>query len=68
MVTVRLEREFEKKLEALAKQTGRSKGYCARQAIREFLEDREDYLRGIAVLKRREPVITLEELESRLGG
>jgi Mn-dependent DtxR family transcriptional regulator len=32
-----------------------------------YLEDREDYLKGIAALERREPTITLEELERRLG-
>jgi RHH-type rel operon transcriptional repressor/antitoxin RelB len=66
MLPIRLERELEDKLESLAKETGRSKSYYARQAIRQYLEDREDYLRGIAVLERREPTITLEELELRL--
>ena len=59
--------ELEEKLESLAKETGRSKSYYAREAIRQFLEDREDYLKGIAALERREPTITLEELERRLG-
>jgi len=55
------------KLRVLARKTGRSKSYYAREAIRQYLEDREDYLKGIAVLERREPTITLEELERRLG-
>lgn len=38
-----------------------------REAIRRFLEDREDYLLGITVIEREEPTITLEELEQRLG-
>ena len=67
MLGIRLEPELEEKLESLAKETGRSKSYYARQAIRQFLEDREDYLKGIAALERREPTITLEELERRLG-
>jgi len=67
MLGIRLEPELEKKLESLARQTGRSKSYYARQAIRQFLEDREDYLKGVAALERREPTITLEELEKRLG-
>jgi len=67
MLGSRLEPELEKKLESLARQTGRSKSYYARQAIRQFLEDREDYLKGVAALERREPTITLEELEKRLG-
>jgi RHH-type transcriptional regulator, rel operon repressor / antitoxin RelB len=67
MLGIRLEPELEEKLESLAKETGRSKSYYARAAIRQFLEDREDYLKGIAALERREPTITLEELERRLG-
>ena len=38
-----------------------------REAIRQFLEDREDYLRGLAVLERHESTISLTELERRLG-
>jgi RHH-type rel operon transcriptional repressor/antitoxin RelB len=67
MLGIRLEPDLEEKLESLSKETGRSKSYYAREAIRQFLEDREDYLRGIAALERREPTITLEELERRLG-
>jgi RHH-type transcriptional regulator, rel operon repressor / antitoxin RelB len=64
---IRLEPELDAKLERLAKKTGRSKSYYAREAIRQFLEDREDYLLGLAVLERKEPIISLEELERRLG-
>ncbi len=67
MLGIRLEPELEERLERLAKKTGRSKSYYAREAIRQFLEDREDYLLGIAVLERQEPTISLEELERRLG-
>jgi RHH-type rel operon transcriptional repressor/antitoxin RelB len=67
MLGIRLEPELEEKLESLARETGRSKSYYAREAIRQYLEDREDYLKGIAALERREPTITLEELERRLG-
>ncbi len=67
MLGIRLEPELEKKLESLARETGRSKSYYAREAIRQYLEDREDYLKGIAVLERREPTITLAELERRLS-
>ena len=67
MLGIRLEPELEEKLESFARETGCSKSYYAREAIRQYLEDREDYLRGIAALERREPTITLEELERRLG-
>jgi predicted DNA-binding protein len=55
MLGIRLEPELEDKLESLARETGRSKSYY------------EDYLKGIAALERREPTITLDELERRLG-
>jgi RHH-type transcriptional regulator, rel operon repressor / antitoxin RelB len=67
MLGIRLEPELEEKLESLAKETGRSKSYYAREAIRQFIEDREDYLKGIAALERQEPAISLDELERRLG-
>jgi RHH-type transcriptional regulator, rel operon repressor / antitoxin RelB len=67
MLTIRLEPELEKKLDSLSEETGRSKTYYAREAIRQYLEDREDSLKAIAALKRREPTVTLEELERRLS-
>lgn len=67
MLGIRLEPELEQRLEELARETGRSKSYYAKQAIREFLDDREDYLLGIAALERNEPRISLEELERELG-
>ncbi|MGH9556069.1 MAG: type II toxin-antitoxin system RelB family antitoxin [Terriglobales bacterium] len=67
MLGIRLDPELEAKLESLARETGRSKSYYARLAIRQFLEEREDYLKAIAVLERNEPTVTLDELERRLG-
>lgn len=67
MLGVRLEAELEARLERLAKQTGRSKSYYAKLAIQQFLEDREDYLLGIAALERNEPRISLDDLERELG-
>jgi hypothetical protein len=37
------------------------------EATGQYLEDREDYRKALAVLERHEPTITLEELERRLG-
>ena len=67
MLGIRLGPELEKRLERLAKQTGRSKSCNAKLAIRQFLEDREDYLLGIAALERKERRISLEELEREPG-
>jgi RHH-type rel operon transcriptional repressor/antitoxin RelB len=52
MLTVRLPEEIEARLQALAKATGRSKSYYARQAIVEKLEEMEDAYLGAAVLER----------------
>ena len=66
MLGIRLDPELESRLERLAKDTGRTKSYYAKLAIKQFLEDREDYLRGIAALERNEPRISLEDLEREL--
>ena len=66
MLGIKLEPELESRLERLAKETGRSKTYYAKLAIKQFLEDREDYLRGIAALERNEPRISLAQLEREL--
>jgi len=42
MLAIRLPAEIESRLEALAKATGRSKTYYARQAILEHLDELED--------------------------
>lgn len=67
MLGIRLEPELEKRLDRLAKETGRTKSYYAKLAIRQYLEDREDYLLGIAALERKEPRVSLEDVERELG-
>ena len=67
MLGVRLEPAIEKRLTRLARRTGRTKSYYAREAIVQFLEDQEDYLDALAVLERNEPTITLDELSKKLG-
>lgn len=42
MLALRLPPEIEERLEALARRTGRSKSFYAREAILEHLEDLED--------------------------
>lgn len=47
MLALRLPRQIEKRLEALAKRTGRTKSFYAREAILEHIADLEDvYLAG----------------------
>jgi RHH-type rel operon transcriptional repressor/antitoxin RelB len=68
-LAVRLPQELAAELEQLARETGRSKSYYARQAIIEFLEDRADYLRAVAILERErgQRNLTLEEVKRELG-
>ncbi|MEM7143629.1 MAG: DUF6290 family protein [Verrucomicrobiota bacterium] len=42
MLAIRLDPEIEKRLEALAKKTGRTKTFYAREAILEHLDNLED--------------------------
>ena len=52
MLAVRLSPEIEKRLEALARATGRTKTYYVREAIIEHLDDLEDiYLANMQIQK-----------------
>jgi len=67
MIAVRLDPETEEELSQLAKETGRSKSYYVRRAIREYLSDRADYVRALAVLEQEEPRRTVSEVRQELG-
>jgi RHH-type rel operon transcriptional repressor/antitoxin RelB len=67
MLGVRLEPEMEKRLERLAKKTGRTKSYYAKEAIRQYIEDREDSLLADEIVSRNEPTFTLAEVRRELG-
>ncbi len=67
MLALRLPADLEKRLEELAKKTGRSKSYYARLAIEEFLQDQEDYLLAISRLEKELPGIPIDEVKRRLG-
>jgi RHH-type rel operon transcriptional repressor/antitoxin RelB len=67
MLAVRLDSSIENRLTQLAHETGRSKSYYVKQAIENFLDDREDYLLALAVLEREEPLLSLTEVRKELG-
>jgi len=71
MLAVRLPPEIERRLEALAKATGRTKTFYVREAILEHLDDLEDlYLaeRELeAVRAGKSKTISLEELMKQYG-
>ena len=52
MLAIRLPEETENRLAALAKKTGRTKTFYAREAIEKHLEDLEDIYLGLAILER----------------
>jgi RHH-type rel operon transcriptional repressor/antitoxin RelB len=67
MLALRLPEEIEKRLEALARKTGRTKSFYAREAILRHLEDLEDAHLARERLKRRRARVGSEELEGELG-
>lgn len=67
MLGVRLDKKTEDRLEYLCLETGHTKSYYAKKAINAFLDDREDYLLGIAALENRETTLSLKDLEKELG-
>lgn len=71
MLAIRLSPEIESRLDALAKATGRTKTYYARQAILEHLDDLEDLYLGeqsaLNVRAGRERTYTLDEVKADLG-
>ena len=71
MLAIRLPEEIEARLDDLAKRTGRSKTFYAREAILQHLDDLEDLYLAEQVMRRiqsgEERTHTLDEVEARLG-
>ena len=66
MLALRLPPDIEQRLDALAKKTGRSKSYYAREAILRQIEDIEDFYLARRRLARSGSRVTLESLERDL--
>jgi len=67
MLAIRLDPEIENRLELLAKRTGRTKTFYAREAILEHLEDLEDIYLATQRLKRPAKTFSAEEVKHELG-
>lgn len=71
MLAIRLPEDIEARLDTLAKRTGRTKTFYAREAIVQHLEDLEDLYLAERVAKRirsgKESTSSLDEVEERLG-
>jgi RHH-type transcriptional regulator, rel operon repressor / antitoxin RelB len=66
MLALRLPAKLEKRLDALARKTGRTKSFYAREAILRHIEDLEDYHLAKRRLARKRTPVALEELEEEL--
>ncbi len=66
MLAIRLPQDIEERLTNLAKRTGRTKTYYAREAILEHLDDLEDLYLAIDRLEKPAKRWSLEELEQEL--
>ena len=67
MLALRLPPEIEKRLAVLARKTGRTKSFYAREAILRHIEDLEDYHLARRRLARRAPRVPLETLERAIS-
>jgi RHH-type rel operon transcriptional repressor/antitoxin RelB len=67
MLAIRLDPEIESRLERLAKKTGRTKTFYAREAILEHLEDLEDTYLATQRLQHPAKTYSAEEVKHELG-
>ena len=68
--SIRLDKDTEDRLDALAERTGRTKAYYLREIITKGLDDIEDYYLAEATAERirkgEERILTLEDVERDL--
>jgi len=67
MLAIRLDTDTEKRLNLLAKKTGRTKTYYAREAILEHLEDLEDIYLATSRLEKKARTYSAENVKRELG-
>jgi len=67
MLAIRLDADTEKRLDRLAKRTGRTKTFYARQAILEHLEDLEDLYLAVKRLQRPARTYSARDVKRELG-
>jgi RHH-type rel operon transcriptional repressor/antitoxin RelB len=71
VLAIRLPQEVEQRLDALAKNTGRTKTFYVRRAILEYLDDLEDIYMAEKTLEDiksgKEKIYSLSEVGKRLG-
>ncbi|MEJ1935190.1 TraY domain-containing protein [Nostoc sp. NIES-2111] len=68
MLALRLPPDLEKRLDALARRTNRTKSFYAREAIERHLADLEDGYLALDRLRDPGPRVSLDDLESETDG
>jgi RHH-type transcriptional regulator, rel operon repressor / antitoxin RelB len=64
---LRLDPDIERRLDELARRTGRTKSFYARELIETNIEDLEDRYLAEARLEKRRPSLTSSEVRKALG-
>lgn len=67
MLAIRLSEPIEKRLAALAAETGRTKTTLAREAILEYIDDLEDFYLAEARARQNRKAIPMADVERELG-
>lgn len=67
MLAIRLDTDTEKRLDRLAKKTGRTKTFYAREAILAHLEDLEDIYLATQRLRRPAKTYSAKDVKRELG-
>lgn len=67
MLSVRLSKEMEARLTRVALKTGRSKSFCARQAIEEKIDEMEDLSVAIERLEHPDKTTSLADVAKALN-
>jgi len=67
VLAIRLDPEIENRLALLAKKTGRTKTFYAREAILEHLDDLEDGYLALERLRKPGRIYTSDEVKRELG-
>ena len=67
MLSIRLDPDTERRLSELARRTGRTKSYYARELIESNIEDLEDRYLAEARLEKRCPSLTSRQVRKELG-
>ena len=67
MLAIRLTPDLEQRLAALAKKTGRTKTFYAREAIEQHLEDLEDYYLASEAARNPGRIYSSKEIKRELG-